>query len=36
MDGFTAGDDVRWARRVFATSIAAVVLISVAMAMDAI
>jgi len=36
MDGFRTGDDVRWARRVFAASIAAVVLISVAMAIDAI
>lgn len=35
MDGFSAGDDARWARQVFAVSIAAVVLISVAMAIDA-
>lgn len=35
MDGFSARDDARWARRVFAVSIVAVVLISVAMAIDA-
>ncbi|CUJ32061.1 Protoheme IX farnesyltransferase [Achromobacter sp. 2789STDY5608633] len=33
--GFSASDDARWARRVFAASIAAVVLISVAMSIDA-
>ncbi len=33
--GFSAGDDARWARRVFGVSIAVVVLISIAMAIDA-
>lgn len=35
MDGFSTRDDARWARRVFAVSIAVVVLISAAMAIDA-
>lgn len=35
MAGFSASDDARWARRVFAASIAAVVVISVAMSIDA-